>query len=67
MKLSNRMIEALNKFGEYDTPKYRYYIGTDKGKEYIKRIPVRCYTDGSIHSGKIQNVKVWRGESWSIF
>lgn len=36
MKLSNRMLNHLEKFGEYDTPKYRYYIGADKGKEYIK-------------------------------
>lgn len=67
MKLSNRMIEALNTFGEYDTPSYKYFIGADNSKEYVKRIPVKRYTDGSIHSGRIQNVRVWRGESWSIF
>lgn len=37
MKLSNRMLNHLEKFGEYDTPKYRYYIGANNGCEYVKR------------------------------
>lgn len=43
MKLSNRMLNHLEEFGEYDTSKYRYYIGTDKGKEYVKRYPVKRF------------------------
>ena len=67
MKLSNRMIDALEKFGEYDTPKYRYYIGSDNGKEYVKRYPVRRYGNGVETAGKTENVRVWRGKSWAIF
>ena len=67
MKLSNRMIDHLEKFGEYDTPKYRYYIGTDKGKEYVKRYPVRRYGNDIKTIGKTENVMVWKGTSWAIF
>lgn len=67
MKLSNKMIEALEKFGEYDTPKYRYYIGTDKGREYVKRYPVRRYGNYIKTIGKTENVRVWKGTSWAIF
>lgn len=67
MKLSNRAIESLNRFGEYDTPNYHYYVGTDNGKEYVKRCIVRRYNDGHITAGKVQNVCVWRGNSWNIF
>ena len=42
MKLSNRMLNHLEKFGEYDTPKYRYYIGTNNGCEYVKRISCKA-------------------------
>lgn len=67
MKLSNRMLNYLEEFGEYDTPKYRYYIGTDKGKEYVKRYPVRRYGNSVETTGKTENIRVWRGTSWAIF
>ena len=67
MKLSKCMIDNLEKFGEYDTPRYRYYIGTDKGKEYVKRYPVRRYGNDIKTIGKTENVKVWKGTSWAIF
>lgn len=67
MKLSNRMINRLERFGEYDTPKYRYYIGTDNGKEYVKRYPVRRYGNSIETTGKTENVRVWKGTSWAIF
>lgn len=67
MKLSKCMIDALERFGEYNTPKYRYYIGTDKGKEYVKRYPVRRYGNDIKTIGKTENVKVWKGVSWKIF
>lgn len=67
MKLSNRMLNHLEKFGEYDTPKYRYYIGTDKGKEYVKRYHVRRYGNDIKTVGKTENVRVWKGTSWAIF
>lgn len=67
MKLSNRMLNHLEKFGEYDTPKYRYYIGTDKGKEYVKRYPVRRFGNDIKTIGKTESVKVWKGVSWKIF
>lgn len=67
MKLSNRMLDHLEKFGEYDTPKYRYYIGTDKGKEYVKRYPVRRYGNDIKAIGKTENVRVRKGTSWAIF
>lgn len=67
MKLSNRMLNHLEEFGKYDTPKYYYYIGADKGKEYVKRYPVRRYGNGIMAIGKTENVKVWKGTSWAIF
>lgn len=67
MKLSKCMIEALEQFGEYDTLKYRYYIGTDNGCEYVKRYPVRNYGYGPIAIGKTEKVRVWKGTSWAIF
>ena len=67
MKLSRRMIDRLNKFGEYDTPTYRYYIGADKGCEYVKRIPVQRYGNDIKVIGKTENVRVWKGTSWAIF
>ena len=67
MKLSSRMLNHLEKFGEYDTPKYRYYIGADKGCEYVKRYPVYNYGYGRVAVGKTENVRVWRGTSWAIF
>ena len=67
MKLSKCMIDHLEKFGEYDTPKYRYYIGTDKGKEYVKRYPVKRFGNDTKTIGKTENVKVWEGTSWAIF
>jgi len=67
MKLSKRMIDHLNKFGEYDTPSYRYYIGSDMGKEYVKRYPVKRYGNDVKATGKTENVQVWKGTSWSIF
>lgn len=67
MKLSNKMLNHLEKFGEYDTPKYRYYIGTDKGKEYVKRFPVRRYRNSVETTGKTENIRVWKGTSWAIF
>lgn len=67
MKISKRMYMALNNFGEYDTTKYRYYIGTYKGKEYVKRYPVRRYGNSVETTGKTENVRVWRGKSWAIF
>lgn len=67
MKLSKRMVNNLEEFGEYDTPKYRYYIGTDKGKEYVKRFPVRRYGNSVETAGKTENIRIWRGKSWAIF
>lgn len=67
MKLSNRTINRLERFGEYDTPKYRYYIGADKGKEYIRRFPVRRFGNDIKTIGKTESVKVWKGTSWVIF
>lgn len=67
MKISKRMYMALNNFGEYDTPKYRYYIGTDNGNEYIKRYPVKRFGNSIESTGKIENVQIWRGISWAIF
>lgn len=67
MNLSRRMIDHLEKFGEYDTSQYRYYIGTDKGKEYVKRFPVRRYGNDIKTIGKTENVRVWKGTSWAIF
>ena len=67
MKLSNRMLNHLERFGEYDTIKYRYYIGFDNGKEYVKRYPVRRYGNGVETASKTENVRVWRGKSWAIF
>ena len=66
MKLSKCMIDHLNKFGEYDTPSYRYYIGVDNGKEYVKRYPVHNYGYGPVAVGKTEKVRVWRGASWSF-
>lgn len=67
MKLSNRMLNHLERFGEYDTIKYRYYIGSDNSKGYVKRYPVRRYGNGVETTGKTENVRVWRGKSWAIF
>ena len=67
MKLSNRMLDHLEEFGEYDTAKYRYYIGTDKGKEYVKRYPVKRFCNSIESTGKVENVQIWRGASWAIF
>lgn len=67
MKLSNRAIESLNRFGEYNTPNYKYYISSDNGKEYVKRCTVRRYNDGHIVVGSVKNVQVWEGNSWKIF
>lgn len=67
MKLSKCMINALEKFGEYDTPNYRYYIGADNGKEYVKRYPVKRYGYGSVAIGKTENIRVWERTSWAIF
>lgn len=67
MKLSKCMINHLEKFGEYDTPKYRYYIGTDNGKEYIRRFPVKRYGNSVETAGKTENIRTWRGTSWDIF
>lgn len=60
MKLSNRMLNHLEKFGEYDTPKYRYYIGTDKGCEYVKRYPVRRYGNYIKTIGKLRMLEYGR-------
>lgn len=67
MKLSNRMINHLEQFGEYDTSAYRYYIGSDRGREYIKRYPVKRFGNDIKAIGKTENVKVWKGTSWAIF
>lgn len=67
MKLSKCMVDHLEKFGEYDTPKYRYYIGTNKGCEYVKRYPVKRFGNSIESTGKIENVQIWRGISWAIF
>lgn len=67
MKLSKCMVNYLEKFGEYDTAKYRYYIGTDNGKEYVKRYPVRRYENGVETTGKTENIRIWKGTSWAIF
>ena len=67
MKLSNRMLNYLEEFGEYDTAKYRYYIGSDNGKEYVKRYPVRRYGNDIKTIGKTENIRIWRGKSWAIF
>ena len=67
MNLSRRMIDHLEKFGEYDTSKYRYYIGTEKGKEYVKRFPVRRYGNSVETAGKTENTRIWKGTSWAIF
>lgn len=56
MKLSKCMIDHLERFGEYDTPKYRYYIGTDKGKEYVKRYPVRRFGNYIKTTGKTEKM-----------
>lgn len=67
MKLLNRMLDHLEKFGEYDTPKYRYYIGTNNGCEYVKRYPVKRFGNDIKTIGKTENVRVWKGTSWAIF
>lgn len=67
MKLSNKMIDALERFGEYDTPKYRYYIGSDKGCEYVKRYSVERFGNYIKTTGKTENVRIWKGTSWAIF
>lgn len=67
MKLSNRMINHLNKFGEYDTKKYHYFISSHNGKEYVKRYPTWNYGYGTVAIGKTENIKVWKGTSWMIF
>lgn len=67
MKLSNRMLNHLEKFGEYDTPKYRYYIGANNGCEYVKRYPVKRLGNDIKTIGKAENVRVWKGTSWAIF
>lgn len=67
MKLSERMINHLEKFGEYDTPSYRYFISGHNGKEYVSRYPIRRYGNDIKVIGEAQDVRVWRGESWAIF
>lgn len=61
MRVTERMREALEKNGYYDTSKYHYFISAREGNEYVCRYHVVRYENGYVRElGVSEKVCIWK-------